>query len=63
MMTLDPNKSINNMGTVRVDVLDAANLPSSDMNGKSDPYCVFILDGKQLHKTNMQKKTLHPWNE
>jgi len=64
MMTLDPSESINNMGTLRVDVLDAANLPSADRNGKSDPYCIFALDGKQLHKTDVQKKTLHPsWNE
>jgi C2 domain len=63
-MKLDPSESINNMGTVRVDVLDAADLPSADRNGYSDPYCKFRLNGKEVFKTKVQKKTLHPaWNE
>lgn len=52
------------MGTLRVDVLDAADLPAADRNGFSDPYCKFRLNGKDIHKTKIQKKTLHPsWNE
>jgi Ca2+-dependent lipid-binding protein len=63
-MKLDPTESINNMGTLRVDVLDAADLPSADRNGYSDPYCKFRMDGKEVFKTKVQKKTLHPaWNE
>lgn len=63
-MRLDPTESINNMGTLRVDVLDAADLPSADRNGYSDPYCKFKLGGQEVHKTKVQKKTLHPaWNE
>ncbi|KAL4991822.1 hypothetical protein BDW68DRAFT_127780 [Aspergillus falconensis] len=63
-MKLDPSESINNMGTLRVDVLDAADLPSADRNGYSDPYCKFRLDDKEIFKTKVQKKTLHPaWNE
>ncbi|TPX21172.1 hypothetical protein DIZ76_015126 [Coccidioides immitis] len=63
-MTLDPSESINNMGNLRVDVLDAADLPSADRNGFSDPYCKFKLNGKDVFKTKVQKKTLHPaWNE
>ncbi|KIX07732.1 uncharacterized protein Z518_02386 [Rhinocladiella mackenziei CBS 650.93] len=63
-MQLDPSESINNMGTLRVDVLDAADLPSADRNGYSDPYCKFRLNGKEVYKTKTQKKTLHPaWNE
>jgi len=63
-MQLDPSESINNMGTLRVDILDAAELPAADRNGYSDPYCKFKLNGKELHKTKTQKKTLHPaWNE
>ncbi|KAF3483927.1 uncharacterized protein GIQ15_03251 [Arthroderma uncinatum] len=63
-MKLDPSESINNMGTLRVDVLDAADLPSADRNGYSDPYCKFKLGGKDVFKTKVQKKTLHPaWNE
>lgn len=52
------------MGTLRVEVLDAADLPSADRNGFSDPYCKFKLDGKEVFKSKVQKKTLHPaWNE
>ncbi|KAJ6151775.1 hypothetical protein N7470_006903 [Penicillium chermesinum] len=65
-MKLDPRESINNMGDLRVDVLDAADLPSADRNGYSDPYCKFRIgdDHKDIFKTKVQKKTLHPaWNE
>ncbi|KAF4464668.1 hypothetical protein FALBO_8500 [Fusarium albosuccineum] len=63
-MQLDPSESINNMGRLRVDVLDAAELPSADRNGKSDPYCKFELNGQEIYKTKVQKKTLNPsWNE
>lgn len=63
-MKLDPSESINNMGTLRVDVLDAADLPSADRNGFSDPFCKFRLNDKEVFKTKVQKKTLHPaWNE
>ncbi|KAF4984077.1 hypothetical protein FZEAL_656 [Fusarium zealandicum] len=63
-MQLDPSESINNMGKLRVDVLDATDLPSADRNGKSDPYCKFELNGQELYKTKVQKKTLAPvWNE
>lgn len=63
-MQLDASESINNMGTLRIDVLDAADLPSADRNGYSDPFCKFELDGETVFKTQVQKKTLHPtWNE
>ena len=63
-MELDPSESINNSGSLRVDILDAADLPSADRNGYSDPYCKFRLNDKEVFKTKVQKKTLHPsWNE
>ncbi|KAI5306644.1 hypothetical protein KEM56_007815 [Ascosphaera pollenicola] len=63
-MILDPEESINNEGQLRVSILDAANLPSADRNGYSDPYCKFVLNDKDVYKTKVQKKTLHPsWNE
>jgi hypothetical protein len=63
-MTLDASESINNMGNLRVDVLDAQDLPSADSNGKSDPYCKFEFNGEEVYKTKVQKRTLHPaWNE
>jgi Ca2+-dependent lipid-binding protein len=63
-MNLDPSESINNMGSLRVDVLDAKDLPSADRNGYSDPFCKFELNEQSVFKTQVQKKTLHPsWNE
>ncbi|KIW09267.1 uncharacterized protein PV09_00189 [Verruconis gallopava] len=63
-MQLDPSESFNNMGKLRVDVMDAADLPAADRNGYSDPFCKFYLNGKDVYKTDKQKKTLHPaWNE
>ncbi|KAL8923082.1 MAG: hypothetical protein Q9172_003292 [Xanthocarpia lactea] len=63
-MHLNPSESINNQGNLRVDVLDADDLPAADRNGYSDPYCKFDLNGKEIYKTKIQKKTLHPaWNE
>ena len=63
-MKLDPKESILNMGNLRVDVMDAADLPSADRNGYSDPFCKFLVDDKDVYKTKVQKKTLHPaWNE
>lgn len=63
-MQLDPSESINNMGKLRVDLLDAQDLPSADKNGKSDPYCKFELNGNELFKSKVIKKTLSPtWNE
>ncbi|KAG9249995.1 C2 domain-containing protein [Emericellopsis atlantica] len=63
-MSLDPSESINNMGKLRLDILDGQDLPSADRNGKSDPYCKFELNGNEIFKTKVQKKTLNPvWNE
>jgi hypothetical protein len=63
-MSLDPSESINNMGKLRLDILDGQDLPSADSNGKSDPYCKFELNGNEIFKTKVQKKTLSPtWNE
>lgn len=63
-MKLDPSERADNSGKLKVDIMDAADLPAADRNGFSDPYCKFILNGKEVYKTDKQRKTLHPaWNE
>ncbi|KAF2669361.1 tricalbin [Microthyrium microscopicum] len=63
-MKLDPSESFRNMGQLRVDVVEASGLPAADRNGYSDPYCKFILNEKEVHKTERKNKTLNPqWNE
>jgi len=63
-MVLSAAESINNMGTLRCDILSAADLPAADRNGLSDPYCKVYLNDREVFKTAVQKKTLNPaWNE
>lgn len=61
---IDPCESFDNMGYLKVSVLDAHDLPAADRSGKSDPYALFELEGKRVFKSKTQKKTLDPvWNE
>lgn len=63
-MKLDPSERADNSGKLHVDVMDADDLPAADRNGFSDPYCKFLLNGKEVYKSDKQRKTLHPaWNE
>ncbi|WWD20758.1 hypothetical protein CI109_105235 [Kwoniella shandongensis] len=63
-ITLEARESINNMGVLRVDVVEAKGLMAADRSGKSDPYAVFTLNGMRVFKSDTKKKTLHPvWNE
>lgn len=63
-MELNPVDSINNSGTMRIDVLDAADIKAADRGNRSDPFAVFRYDGEKLYKTETQKRTLKPvWNE
>ncbi|KAK9457623.1 C2 domain-containing protein [Dipodascopsis uninucleata] len=64
VMELDPAESRNNQGFVKVYVLDATDLPAADRRNRSDPYCIFELNGEQVFKSKVIKKTLTPaWNE
>lgn len=47
-------------GQLRVDLLDAKDIPAVDRSGKSDPYAVFLLNGVKVHKSEVHKKTLSP---
>jgi hypothetical protein len=52
------------IGIVAIDVVEAKKLPAMDFNGKADPYCVFSLGTRTLHKTKIIYKTKNPsWNE
>lgn len=47
-----------------VQVLQAKNLLAADINGKSDPYALFFLDGKEIFKSSVEKATLNPiWEQ
>jgi len=47
---------------LHLEVIEARNLKSADLNGKSDPYFVLYNNGNQL-KSQVVKKTLNPtWN-
>ncbi|KAJ7071483.1 C2 domain-containing protein [Mycena amicta] len=61
---LEARESINNQGTLRVDLLDGSDIRGVDRSGKSDPFAVFSLDGSKVFKSQTKKKTLAPvWNE
>ncbi|GAA6043375.1 hypothetical protein JCM8097_005289 [Rhodosporidiobolus ruineniae] len=63
-MEILPRESINNSGVLKVELVDGKGLPSADRNGKSDPYCIFLLNGERAFKSEVVKKTLAPvWNE
>ncbi|KAL5495683.1 TCB2 [Sanghuangporus weigelae] len=63
-ITLEPRESINNMGVLRVDLIDGHQIRGVDRGGKSDPYVVFSLNDQKVFKSQTKKKTLHPeWNE
>jgi Ca2+-dependent lipid-binding protein len=58
-----PNPALLRRGTVQVKLLGAAGLKAADLNGKSDPYAVLSLLGKQ-HKSKVVSKMLNPrWDE
>jgi Ca2+-dependent lipid-binding protein len=59
-IVLDASESINNMGDLRVELVEGRNLPAADRSGYSDPYCVFQLNGERVFKSKTVKKTLNP---
>jgi Ca2+-dependent lipid-binding protein len=58
-----PDPALLRCGTIQVKLQGAAGLKATDLNGKSDPYAVLSLGGKQ-HKSKVVSKTLNPrWDE
>ena len=45
-----------NMGKLRVDILDGVNLPSADHRGLADHFCKFILNESIVFKTKAKRK-------
>ncbi|CED82008.1 Ca2-dependent lipid-binding protein CLB1/vesicle protein vp115/Granuphilin A, contains C2 domain [Phaffia rhodozyma] len=63
-VVLEPRESANNMGLLKVELIDGHGLRGADRSGKSDPYAVFNLNGEKVFKSEVKKKTLSPvWNE
>lgn len=63
-VVLEARESINNMGHLKITLVDGADIRGVDRSGKSDPYVVFHLNGERVYKSQTQKKTLNPqWNE
>jgi Ca2+-dependent lipid-binding protein len=53
-------ESVEDTGLLKLDVISATGLKSSDANGYSDPFVVGYLNKRKVFKTKVVKKTLHP---
>lgn len=52
------------MGNLTVNLVRAKDLVAADRGGASDPYFVFRVNGKEVYKSEVIKKTLNPeYNE
>jgi Ca2+-dependent lipid-binding protein len=52
------------MGNLTVTLIRGKNLVAADRGGSSDPFVVFKVNGKEVHKSEVIKKTLNPeYNE
>ncbi|KAH7050930.1 C2 domain-containing protein [Linnemannia elongata] len=59
-----PKERLDNMGNLTVTLVRAKNLIAADRGGASDPYVVFKVNGKEVHKSEVVKKTVNPeYNE
>ncbi|KAF9357954.1 hypothetical protein BGX26_002746 [Mortierella sp. AD094] len=59
-----PKERLDNMGSLTVNLIRAKNLIAADRGDVSDPYIVFRVNGKEVHKSEVIKKTLNPeYNE
>lgn len=59
-MSLEPRESVNNTGSLTLEIVSAKGLKSADRNGYSDPYATVEMGGDKLFKTQVKKKTLNP---
>ncbi|SCU98728.1 LADA_0H14994g1_1 [Lachancea dasiensis] len=62
-MKLPASESIEDTGSLKLNIVSADGLPSHDRNNKSDPFVVVKVDGQKVEKTEVIKKSLSPvWN-
>ncbi|KAF9922420.1 hypothetical protein FBU30_007442 [Linnemannia zychae] len=55
-----PKERLDNMGQMTVHLVGAKNLMAADRSGLSDPFVIFRVNGKEIHKSNTVKKNLNP---
>ncbi|KAF9183722.1 hypothetical protein BGZ51_003826 [Haplosporangium sp. Z 767] len=55
-----PKERLDNMGNLTVTLVRAKNLIAADRGGASDPYVVFKVNGKEIYKSEVVKKTVNP---
>ncbi|KAG0261024.1 hypothetical protein BG011_001443 [Mortierella polycephala] len=55
-----PKERLDNMGNLTVTLVRAKDLIAADRGGASDPYVVFRVNGKDVYKSEVVKKTLNP---
>ncbi|KAG9323188.1 hypothetical protein KVV02_001819 [Mortierella alpina] len=55
-----PKERLDNMGNLTVNLVRAKNLIAADRGGASDPYVVFKVNGKEVYKSEVVKKTVDP---
>ncbi|GME72339.1 unnamed protein product [[Candida] boidinii] len=61
---LSPSESMNDTGIMELNLKSGSGLMSADRNGKSDPFALLFLNGVEIFKSSVAKKTLDPvWNE
>lgn len=61
---LSPSESMNDTGIMELNFKSGSGLMAADRNGKSDPFVLLFLNGVEIFKSSVAKKTLDPvWNE
>ncbi|KAF9438112.1 hypothetical protein BGZ76_009730 [Entomortierella beljakovae] len=59
-LELLPKERLDNMGNLTVNLIRAKDLVAADRGGSSDPYFVFRVNGKDVYKSEVVKKSLNP---
>jgi len=58
------NNGVSLESNLNLVLLEARDLKPMDFNGKSDPYCIMTVNGKQKQQSTYKPETLEPvWNE